>query len=45
MMKTRQNNDLTDHPGTFYVKNDTELSLPIKSNANCDENQVEQLCD
>ena len=40
LWKTKQNNDLTDHQGAFYAKNDTELSWLIKLCANCDENQM-----
>ena len=29
VMKTRQNNDVTNHIGMVYTKNDTELSGPI----------------
>ena len=45
VMKTRQNNDLIDHPSAFYVENDTELSLLIESGVNCDENHIGQLYD
>ena len=38
MMKTRQDNDLTDCAGVFYTKNNAELSWPIRSGVNCDEN-------
>ena len=45
MTKTRQDNDLSDCPGVFYIENDTELSWTIELGAVCDENQVEQLHD
>ena len=38
MMKTKQDNDLTDRASAFYAKNDTELSWPIGSGADYDEN-------
>ena len=59
MMTTRQDNDVTDHTGVFYVKNDielllligsgaiydeynTQLSGPIESSGDCEENQIAQ---
>ena len=44
-MKTRQDNDMTDHTGVVYAENNNELSSSIKSGADCDENQIRQLCD
>ena len=38
MMKIRQVNDLIDRAGVFYVKNNTELSWPIRSGADYNEN-------
>ena len=38
MMKTRQDNDLIDRVGVFYTENNVELSWPIRSGVNCDEN-------
>ena len=37
LMKTRQDNDVTDHIGEVYIENDTELSWTIESGVNCDE--------
>ena len=45
VMKARQDNDLIDHLGMFYTKNDIELTLPIRSGVDCDENQIGQLRD
>lgn len=43
--KIRHENDMTDHTSAIYVENDTKLLWPIKSSANYDENQIEQLHD
>lgn len=40
MIKTRQDNNMTDHTGVVYTENKTELLLPIRSKAVCDENQT-----
>ena len=45
MMKTIQDNDVTNHADVVYAKNDIELSWPIRSGADCDENQLRQLRD
>ena len=45
MMKTRQDNDLTDHIGIVYVENKTKLLWLIRLGATCDENQSNQLRD
>ena len=37
MKKTKQYNDVTDHIGAVYAKNDTKHSWLIGSGANCDE--------
>lgn len=37
-MKIGKDNDLIDHTGVVYVKNDFELLWPIKSGVVCDEN-------
>ena len=37
-MKTRQDNEMTDHIGAVYAENDNELSLPIRLGADYDEN-------
>lgn len=29
-MKTRQDNDMTNHTGVVYIENDNELSRPIR---------------
>ena len=38
MMKTRQDNNMTDYTGAVYVKNDTKLSRPIRSDVIFDKN-------
>ena len=38
-MKTRQDNDVTDHRGVFYFEN-IELSWSIRPGAVYDENQI-----
>ena len=38
MMKTRQDNNMTDYTGVVYVENGNELSWSIISGANYDEN-------
>ena len=43
MTKTRQDNNMTDRTGAVYVENGNELSWPIKSGANYDENQIWKL--
>ena len=45
MMKTRHDNDLTDHTGAVYIENNTKLSWSIESSVVCDENQIGQLRD
>ena len=37
-MKTRQNNNVTDHTGTIYVENKTELAWLIELGAIYHEN-------
>ena len=37
-MNTKEDNDVIDHIGVVYVKNDTKLSWSIKSGGDCDEN-------
>ena len=37
-MKFGQDNDVTDHTGGIYVENDSELSWPISSGVDYDEN-------
>ena len=37
-MKTRQDNNLINYKGTFYVEKNTELSWLIEPNAIYDEN-------
>ena len=41
-MKTRQDNDVTDHIGLLYAKIESELSGPISPGVVYDENQKEQ---
>ena len=43
MMKTRQDNDMINHIGAIYAKNDIELSWPNGSSVDCDENYIRQL--
>ena len=38
MMKTRQDNNVTDRIGLVYVENDIELSGPIWRGIVCDKN-------
>ena len=38
--KTKQDNDMTDYTSVVYIENDTEMSWPIGSGADCDENQI-----
>ena len=38
MMKTQQDNEITDHIGTVYTENENELSWSIRSWVVCDEN-------
>ena len=45
MMKTRQDNDMTDHIGLLHSKIETELLGPIWSGIVCDENQIGQRLD
>ena len=45
MMKTRQDNNMTDGISAFYIENDIELSWPIRLVIICDENQTGQKCD
>ena len=33
MTKSRQDNNVTDHTGALYAKNETELSWPIRQGA------------
>ena len=44
-MKTIQDNDVTCCAGAVYDKNNIELSWPIRSGADYDENQIGQLRD
>ena len=45
MIKTKLDNDVTDHIGAIYVENKIELSWPIQPSAVYDENQKRQRCD
>lgn len=40
MMKTRQNNDVTDCIGVVYAETKTKLLGPIKPGAICYDNQI-----
>ena len=42
MMKTRQENDMTERTGAVYKENDIELSSLIGLGVVCDENQTGQ---
>ena len=39
-MKAKKDNDLTNLTSVVYIENDTELSWPIGSSANCDKKQT-----
>ena len=41
-MKTRQDNDMTNHTGVVYVENKTKLSCSIEPSAVYDENKTGQ---
>ena len=45
MMKTKQDNELTDHTGMVYDKNYIELLGPIESVTIYDKKQTGQWCD
>lgn len=38
MMKTRKDNDVTDHTIVVYVENETKVSWPIELGMVCDQN-------
>ena len=40
MMKTKQDNDVTDHIGVVYAENETKLSWLIGSGVICEEDQT-----
>ena len=42
MMKTKQDNDVTNLIGVIYFRSDIELSCLIKPSVNRDENQIGQ---
>ena len=42
MINTRQDNNMIDHIGVIYVRNDIELSWLIESGVDCDKNQIRQ---
>lgn len=42
MMKTRHENDVTDHTGAVHTENDIKLLWLIESGADYDENQIGQ---
>ena len=44
-MKTIQDNDVTNHKSVVHAIEDTKLPWPIRSSAECDENQIGQLRD
>ena len=37
-MKTKQDNNVTDHIGAIHIENETMLSWSIEPGALCDEN-------
>ena len=45
VMKTRQDNDVTNCTGAVYTENEIELSWLIRSSIDCDEKHIGQLCD
>ena len=44
-MKIIKDNNMTNHIGAFYVKNDKELLWSIRSGATYDNNWIGQQCD
>ena len=44
-MKTKKDNDVTDHTNVVYAKNETKLPWQNISGIDYDENQTGQLCD
>lgn len=38
IMKTREDNNITDRTSVVYIKNDTELLWPIRPGVDCNEN-------
>ena len=42
-MKTREDNDVTDHIGVVYIENNTELLWLIGLAVDYDENQIGKL--
>ena len=44
-MKTRQDNNATNHTSVVYVENKTKLSWPIRSSTDFDKNHIGQLYD
>ena len=42
VMKTRQDNDMTNRTGAFYTKNDIELLWPIRLGVIYDKNKTWQ---
>ena len=45
MIKTKQDNDMSNHTSAIYTEKETELSWPIGPSAVCDENQLGIQCD
>lgn len=45
IMKTREDNNMTNRTGEVYVENDIKLLCPIRTGADNDENQIGQLRD
>lgn len=45
MMKTRQDNYVTDHIGLVYIKKNIELSVPMDWVWSMTKNQARQQCD
>ena len=45
VMKTKQDNDVTDCTNAIYVENEIELWWSIRSSMICEKNLIEQWCD
>ena len=45
VIKTSQDNDVTDHIGVIYTENEIKLSWPIGSDVDYSKNKIKQLSD
>ena len=45
MIKTKQDNDVTDHIGMPYVESESEVLWLIRLGTVCDKNQTGKWCD